>query len=67
MAIHSDPTANAAIGEVNREWKRLVKYAISLRKANRDLTPEVRRMFTGIYEQLLSEPMDELEKASERK
>ena len=67
MAIHSDPTANAAIGEVNREWKRMVKYAISLRNANRELTPEVRKMFTGIYEHLLTEPVNELEKMNERK
>ena len=67
MANHSDPTANAAIGEVNREWKRMIKHAISLRKANQELTPETRRMFTGIYKHLLSEPVSELEKMSERK
>ncbi len=61
MAIHGDPTATVAIGSVNREWKRMVRRAISLRKTNREPTPEERRMFTGIYKQLLSEPMNILE------
>ncbi len=63
MAVHSDPTANMAIGSVSREWKRMVRKAIALRKYNREPTPEERRMFTGIYEHLLSEPLDELEES----
>lgn len=64
---HSDPTANAAIGLVNQEWKRMVRHAISLRRTNREPTPEERRMFIGIYEQLLSEPMNVLEKINQGK
>ncbi len=64
MAVHSDPTANMAIGAVNREWKRMVRKAIALRKYNREPTPEERRMFTGIYQQLLSESLNELEESS---
>ncbi len=67
MENHRDPTANAAVGEANREWRRMVKFAISLRKDNREITPEIRKQFTGIYERLLSEPVDVLEKIRENK
>ena len=40
MATHSDPTANAAIGAVNREMRQMVRRAVSIRKTNRKLTPE---------------------------
>jgi len=61
MAIHSDPTANAAVGAVGREWRQMVRRAIAIRKTNRGLTPEERSMFTGIYARLLHEPQDVLE------
>ncbi len=61
MAIHSDPTANAAIGAVSREWKQMVRRAIALRKTGKEPTPEESRMFTGIYRQLLNEPLNDLE------
>ncbi len=66
MATHSDPTANAAIGAVGREWKQLLRKAIAVRRANRALTPEERKLFTGIYSMLLTEPMDELEKMEKK-
>ena len=62
MAIHSDPTANAAIGAVGREWKRMVGRAIRLRQLNREPSPEERKEFTGIYSLLLTASEDELEK-----
>ena len=61
-AIHSDPTANAAVGSANREWLRMVRRAIALRRAGRDPGPEEQRLFTGIYGRLLEEPPAELEK-----
>lgn len=67
MANHSDPTANAAIGAVSREWKNLVKRAISLRATGPEPTREERRLFTGIYRQLLAMPVGELEKIRDRK
>ena len=66
MATHSDPTANAAIGAVGREWKWMVRKAIAIRRANRSLTPEERKLFTGIYSMLLTAPVDELEKWREK-
>ena len=66
MANHSDPTANAAIGAVNREWKRMIRMAISIRRSNRTLTPEEKRLFTGIYGRLLTESEAELEKMREK-
>ena len=67
MAIHSDPTANAAIGAVSREWRQMVRKAISIRRTNRSLTPEERRMFTGIYKQLLAESPEFLEKLNDNR
>ena len=66
MAIHSDPTANAAIGAVGREWKRMVWMAIVLRRTNREPSERERGLFTGIYSRLLIEPIDVLEKLSEK-
>ena len=62
MAVHRDPTANAAVGAVGREWKRLVRIAITLRKTNREPSEEERSLFTGIYGRLLTEPIETLEK-----
>lgn len=66
MATHSDPTANAAIGAVNREMRQMVRRAVSIRKTNRKLTPEEEQLFTGIYRQLLTESPEELEKRNGR-
>ena len=66
MAIHSDPTANAAVGSVNREWRQMVRRAIALRQSGREPGPEERSRFTGIYSQLLTESIDELEKMSKK-
>ena len=65
MGVHSDPTANAAIGAVSREWKQMVRRAISIRRTNRDLTPEERSLFTGVYRQFLTEPQNVLEERKE--
>ncbi len=66
MANHSDPTANRAVGAVNREWRQMVRKAIAIRKTGRDLTPDERRLFTGIYSILLDESPAELEKLKEK-
>ena len=66
MAIHSDPTANAAIGSVNREWKQMVKRAIMLQKTGKEPTSQEHQMFTGIYRQLLNESLNELERMNEK-
>ena len=62
MAIHRDPTADAAIGSVNREWKRMVRRAVQIRKTHGELSEEERQKFTGIYRRLLNEPVDVLER-----
>lgn len=66
MALHSDPTANQAIGAVGREWKQMVRRAIAIRKMNREPSPEEQRMFTGIYRQLLLAPIDVLIRLGEK-
>lgn len=62
MAQYRDPTANAAIGSVGREWKKMVKLALFLRKTNREPTEKERELFTGIYSRLLTEPTEALER-----
>lgn len=62
MATHSDPTANAAIGSVGREWKQMIRKAIALQRTGRQLTPEEKQRFTGIYRRLLEESPEGLEK-----
>ena len=66
MGIHSDPTANLAIGAINKEWRQMVRKAIALRRTSRELTPEEKRLFTGIYRRLLEESPAELEKLKEK-
>ena len=66
MGIHSDPTANAAIGAVSREWRQMVRKAIAVRRTCRELTPEEKQLFTGIYGRLLEESPAELEKLKEK-
>lgn len=60
---HSDPTANMAISAAQREWTRMVKLALRIRtgKAGGD-TRRLEAGFIGIYRQLLTVGMDELEK-----
>ena len=57
---HRDPTAERAIGTVNREWNRMVRLAIRVRQNPQYQTPEVEQEFTGIYRRLLTDPLDEL-------
>lgn len=66
MRFHrSDPTANAAIGAVDKELKQMRKEAErlrSLRRSNR-LTPaqeeQARRRFTGIFRPIWKEVMED--------
>ncbi len=52
---YSDPTANAAIGRVDREIKKMQEYAKLLETMKKEgkLTPsqerEARKLFKGIY------------------
>ena len=57
---HRDPTAERAIGAVNREWSRMVRMAVRIRRHSGCLAPEVEQEFTGIYRRLLTDPLEEL-------
>lgn len=59
MRILSDPTANVAIGVVNREWKQMVSLAIRMQN-DLDLYEKERHRFIGIYKHLLTDPMSKL-------
>jgi hypothetical protein len=56
---HSDPTANAAIGAVNREWKQMVRLAIRMRN-DPALFEREKHRFLGIYRRLLTDPPERL-------
>lgn len=66
MSNHSNPTANQAIGAVNREWNRMFSLAVRIRRNPQLLNPEVEQAFTGIYRRLLTDPLDELTKEPPR-
>lgn len=59
MSFHSDPTANAAIGSINREFTKFEKKAKRLRKLlkegkiKQDDIEKAQSQFTGIYRHIL--------------
>lgn len=59
----SDPTANKAVGSVNREWTRMVALAYRYRTDPKvfDQLQTQETVFTGIYQRLLTDPIAELE------
>ena len=60
MNHYSDPTANKALGPINREFNRLEKKAKAIRKAFREgrITPaeldRAQTLFRGIYRNVLN-------------
>ena len=65
MSNHrSDPTANTAIGAVDKELGRMRKRAEEIRRLHRQgrFTPEdeaaARKQFVGIYRRLLKEALE---------
>lgn len=65
MSYYSDPTANAAIGTVDREIRRLRKRAEQIRRRRQKglLTKQeeedARREFVGIYKRFLMEALED--------
>jgi len=65
MSHYSDPTANAAIGVVDREIRMMRKHAekIKRRCKNGQLTSEelavARKQFVGIYSRFLREALED--------
>lgn len=60
----NDPTANAAIGAIDRELRQKVREAEAIREKRRrgELTPEeeleARRRFTGIFRHILEDALN---------
>ena len=65
MSYYSDPTANAAIGSVDREIKLLKKWAKQIRKRRQLglLTQEeiarAQKQFVGVYRRFLKEALED--------
>ena len=61
MNPRADPTANAAIGSVSREWNQMVRLALHIRQSgNSEWAERESRRFTGIYKRLLTDPIESL-------
>ena len=61
MALHSDPTASRATGQVQREWIEMAVLAVRVRRSeDREWAREQERRFTGIFRRMLTEPEAEL-------
>ena len=71
MGYYSDPTAAAALGEINREFSKLEKKAKNLRKLLKagKLTPEAlenaQKQFKGIYRYVLDNILEQEEEDRE--
>ena len=61
---YPDPTANQAIYNVSVEWNRMRKLAIRLRLNGEEPDPG---LFTGIFQRLLTDPLEELMELPDRK
>ena len=65
MSFHSDPTANAAIGSINREFSRYEKKAKRLikllneGKITQEHIEKAQSEFTGIYRHILKNTLKE--------
>ena len=60
MGYYSDPTANMALGSINREFSKLEKKAKQLRKRldegsiSREAVQRAQSQFTGLYRHVLT-------------
>lgn len=54
--MRRDPTAEMAIGRVNREWEYMIELAKRIRNSRDPVWAEqASKRFTGIYKRLLTE------------
>lgn len=62
MVRHSDPTANEAIGAVNREWKQMARLALRIRNGHDKSAwaAAQEKKFTGIYKRMLTDSVETL-------
>lgn len=64
MGYYSDPTAAAALGEINREFSRLEKKARALRKRlnegklSDEALEKAQKQFTGLYRHVLTNVLE---------
>lgn len=61
---YNNPTANNAIGAMQREWRRMARLAVQIREGRHDSlwVDENILKFTGIYKRLLDDPIEEVRK-----
>ena len=61
---YANPAAEKAIGNAHKEWRQMAKLALRIR--NNTCPPiwaaEQERKFIGIYQRLLTDPIEEVER-----
>ena len=64
MKAYRDPTSHVAVGNVDKEMKRMAKLAVRLREGRRNPSwvQEMEKEFTGIYSSLLTDPIEYVKK-----
>ena len=61
MGFRSDPTANRAVSSVQKEWIEMSVLAVRIRQSqDRRWVEQQKRLFTGIYKRLLTDPTEEI-------
>ncbi len=64
MRAYRNPTAEQAIGAMNKEWTQMARLALQIREGrkNPSWVEENSKRFTGIFRRLLEDPIDEVRK-----
>lgn len=64
MRAYRNPTAEQAIGSMNKEWTRMARLALQIREGRKNPSwiEENEKKFTGIFRRLLEDPIDEVRK-----
>ena len=68
MRYYSDWTAETAVGNANKDWKRMATIALKIRenRCNPEWADEQIKTFTGIYKRLLTDPIEEVQKEARK-
>ena len=61
MALHGDPTANRATGNVQKEWIGMAVLAVRIRRSQDHGWAALQaKRFTGVFRRMLTDPEEEL-------
>lgn len=68
MKPYKDLTAVRAVGSADKEWRDMANLALLIRlgRYSQEWNAKKSRLFTGIYKRLLTDPIEDVEKAAGR-